>query len=236
MLASTPRPSSGLAPRRTRPCTSSRRICRVTRLGSDISPSARSPMRADPVGDLSSMSSRRTSLSVRLMRFDQRPVQGRVHAQRRIEEVLPRPLLSDVEAGHITSRTPGNHPLHLRDGKRLPRCQGPNSAGSKVFRMHAIVVESADRLTWQEVPDITPGPGEVVVKVSAAGINRADLLQAAGKYPPPPGASEILGLEVSGTVAEVGERRRPMADRATCMRFAGRWRIRRVRRRARRDR
>ncbi len=71
--------------------------------------------------------------------------------------------------------------------------------------MHAIVVESADRLSWQEVPDITPGPGEVVVKVTAAGINRADLLQAAGKYPPPPGASEILGLEVSGTVAEVGE-------------------------------
>jgi putative PIG3 family NAD(P)H quinone oxidoreductase len=67
------------------------------------------------------------------------------------------------------------------------------------------VVESADRLTWQEVRDITPGPGEVVVKVCAAGINRADLLQAAGNYPPPPGASDILGLEVSGTVAEVGE-------------------------------
>jgi putative PIG3 family NAD(P)H quinone oxidoreductase len=46
---------------------------------------------------------------------------------------------------------------------------------------------------------------DVLVRVSAAGVNRADLLQAAGKYPPPPGASEILGLEVSGTVAEVGE-------------------------------
>ena len=62
--------------------------------------------------------------------------------------------------------------------------------------MHAIVVESADRLTWQEVPDVTPAAGEVVVDVSAAGVNRADLLQAAGKYPPPPGASEVLGLEV----------------------------------------
>ena len=71
--------------------------------------------------------------------------------------------------------------------------------------MHAIVVESADRLNWQEVPDISPGAGEVVVKVSAAGINRADLLQAAGKYPPPPGASEILGLEVSGTIAAISE-------------------------------
>ena len=71
--------------------------------------------------------------------------------------------------------------------------------------MHAIVVESPERLSWQEVPDVTPGPGEVLVRVDAAGINRADLMQAAGKYPPPPGASEILGLEVSGTVAEVGE-------------------------------
>src|ERR1700754_2120524 len=71
--------------------------------------------------------------------------------------------------------------------------------------MHAIVAESADRLNWQEVPDIRPNAGEVLGQVSAAGVNRADLLQAAGKYPPPPGASEILGLEVSGTVAEVGE-------------------------------
>ncbi len=59
-------------------------------------------------------------------------------------------------------------------------------------------------MTWQEVPDIVPGDGEVLIKVSAAGVNRADLLQAAGKYPPPPGASDILGLEVSGTVARVG--------------------------------
>ena len=65
--------------------------------------------------------------------------------------------------------------------------------------------KSADRLTWQEVPDVTPAAGEVVVDISAAGVNRADLLQAAGKYPPPAGASEILGLEVSGTIAEVGE-------------------------------
>ncbi len=71
--------------------------------------------------------------------------------------------------------------------------------------MRAIVAESADRLTWQEIPDIEAKPGEVLVEVSAAGINRADLLQAAGKYPPPAGASEILGLEVSGTVAALGE-------------------------------
>lgn len=71
--------------------------------------------------------------------------------------------------------------------------------------MRAIVARTSDRFEWQEVPDVSPDPGEVVVRVSAAGVNRADLLQAAGKYPPPPGVSEILGLEVSGTIAEVGE-------------------------------
>jgi putative PIG3 family NAD(P)H quinone oxidoreductase len=71
--------------------------------------------------------------------------------------------------------------------------------------MHAIVAESVDQLIWQDVPDITPGDGEVLVKVSTAGVNRADLLQAAGKYPAPPGASEILGLEVSGTIAALGD-------------------------------
>lgn len=70
--------------------------------------------------------------------------------------------------------------------------------------MHAIVASPDDGLTWTEVPDISAGDGELLVKVAAAGVNRADLLQAAGKYPPPPGASELLGLEVSGTVAAVG--------------------------------
>ena len=71
--------------------------------------------------------------------------------------------------------------------------------------MRAIVAESADRLTWQEIPDVAPGNSDVLIKVSAAGVNRADLLQAAGKYPPPPGASDILGLEVSGTIASVAD-------------------------------
>jgi putative PIG3 family NAD(P)H quinone oxidoreductase len=71
--------------------------------------------------------------------------------------------------------------------------------------MRAIVAEAADQLTWQEVPDLAPEHGEVLIKVSAAGINRADLLQAAGNYPPPPGASETLGLEVSGTIVRVGD-------------------------------
>ncbi|WAJ45079.1 NAD(P)H-quinone oxidoreductase [Mycobacterium sp. Aquia_216] len=70
--------------------------------------------------------------------------------------------------------------------------------------MRAIVAESSDQLVWQEVPDVSAGPGEVLIKTTAAGVNRADVLQAAGKYPPPPGASEIIGMEVSGVVAELG--------------------------------
>ncbi|MGH3576763.1 MAG: NAD(P)H-quinone oxidoreductase [Mycobacterium sp.] len=71
--------------------------------------------------------------------------------------------------------------------------------------MRAIVAESADQLLWQQVPDVTPGRGEVLIKVSAAGVNRADVLQAAGFYPPPPGASEVLGMEVAGIVTAVGD-------------------------------
>ena len=71
--------------------------------------------------------------------------------------------------------------------------------------MLAIVSEAPDRLAWQHVPDVAPAAGEVLIKVAAAGVNRADLLQAAGKYPPPPGASEIIGLEVSGTIEAVGD-------------------------------
>jgi putative PIG3 family NAD(P)H quinone oxidoreductase len=60
-------------------------------------------------------------------------------------------------------------------------------------------------LGWGEVPDPVCGPGEVIVDVAATAVNRADLLQRQGFYPPPPGASEILGLECSGIISEVGE-------------------------------
>ncbi len=60
-------------------------------------------------------------------------------------------------------------------------------------------------LSVSELPDPTPGPGEVLVEVAAAGLNRADLLQRQGFYPPPPGASDVIGMECSGTVAALGE-------------------------------
>ena len=54
-------------------------------------------------------------------------------------------------------------------------------------------------------PVPTPGPGEVLIRIAAAGVNRADCMQRAGSYPLPPGASDIIGLECSGTVAGTGE-------------------------------
>lgn len=59
-------------------------------------------------------------------------------------------------------------------------------------------------LVERALPDPVPGPGEVLIDVAAAGVNRADLLQRQGKYPPPPGAPDWPGLEVSGTIATAG--------------------------------
>ena len=55
-----------------------------------------------------------------------------------------------------------------------------------------------------EAPRPRPGPGQVLIRVGATSVNRADLQQRAGNYPPPPGESEILGLEVAGVIQELG--------------------------------
>src|SRR6202035_4886877 len=74
--------------------------------------------------------------------------------------------------------------------------------------MHAVVMTEPggpDVLRWLEVPDPVPGPGEVVIEIAASGVNRADLMQREGHYPPPPGAPPYLGLECSGRVRSVGD-------------------------------
>jgi putative PIG3 family NAD(P)H quinone oxidoreductase len=70
--------------------------------------------------------------------------------------------------------------------------------------MHAIVIDKPDHFLWAEVPDPTPAEGEVVVDVTAAAVNRADVMQRQGHYPPPPGASPYPGLECSGVISAVG--------------------------------
>lgn len=77
------------------------------------------------------------------------------------------------------------------------------------LQMQAIIVQNpgkTSRLLWQEVATPKPEAGELLLKVSAAGINRADLMQRQGLYPAPAGDSPILGLEAAGTVVAVGDK------------------------------
>lgn len=69
---------------------------------------------------------------------------------------------------------------------------------------NSVVTRDANSLRWGEASTPEPGHGEVLIKVAAAALNRADILQRQGHYPPPEGASPILGLECSGTIVEVG--------------------------------
>lgn len=75
-------------------------------------------------------------------------------------------------------------------------------------RMQAIGIEGgegpAEALKVIERPDPEPGPGQIRIRVRAAGVNRPDLLQREGRYPPPPGASDLLGLEVAGEIDAIG--------------------------------
>ncbi|MCY4144774.1 MAG: NAD(P)H-quinone oxidoreductase [Gammaproteobacteria bacterium] len=67
------------------------------------------------------------------------------------------------------------------------------------------IVQQKDHLAWTDVPDVHPERGEVRIAIRATAVNRADLSQRAGNYAPPPGASQILGLECSGEIDAVGE-------------------------------
>ncbi len=78
-----------------------------------------------------------------------------------------------------------------------------------------------DQLRLVSRPTPRPGPGEVLVKVAAAGVNRPDLLQRMGVYPPPPGASDIPGLEIAGTVVAAGAGATHLLGTRTCALVAG---------------
>ena len=70
--------------------------------------------------------------------------------------------------------------------------------------MKAILVDENKSLHWSDVADPGVGPEDVLVKIHAAGVNRADLMQREGNYPPPPGCPDWMGLEIAGTIVEVG--------------------------------
>lgn len=87
--------------------------------------------------------------------------------------------------------------------------------------MRAIVVGKGRELTWAEVPEPEPKPGEVLIEIHATALNRADLMQRAGNYPPPPGAPEWMGLECAGVVLEAPEDSRFLPGDKVCALLGG---------------
>ena len=81
--------------------------------------------------------------------------------------------------------------------------------------------DGAQEIALVERPVPRAGPGEVLVKVAAAGVNRPDILQRRGLYPPPPGAPDILGLEIAGEVVEAGEGADELIGQKVCALVAG---------------
>ena len=87
--------------------------------------------------------------------------------------------------------------------------------------MLGVVADGEGGLQVIERPTPQPGPGEVLVKVAAAGVNRPDVLQRRGMYPPPPGAPDILGLEVAGEVIAAGDAPEELVGQSVCALVAG---------------
>ena len=89
--------------------------------------------------------------------------------------------------------------------------------------MHAVGRrgDGAECWRWSSGRCRGPGAGEVLIKVAAAGVNRPDVLQRRGMYPPPPGAPDILGLEIAGEVVAAGEGAEPLIGQNVCALVAG---------------
>ncbi len=78
--------------------------------------------------------------------------------------------------------------------------------------MKAVLIQNDKSLIWADVPDPTMGVADALVKIEYAALNRADLLQREGSYPPPPGCPDWMGLEISGTITDLGEEAKEKSD------------------------
>ncbi len=90
-----------------------------------------------------------------------------------------------------------------------------------IAAMRAILVNEDQSLSWSEVPDPVPAEDQIIIEVHAAALNRADLLQRAGNYPPPPGWPEWMGLEVAGVVSHAPSECRFRAGDSVCALLGG---------------
>src|SRR4029079_7658569 len=113
---------------------------------------------------------------------------------------------------------PGPRPESLTHHalKSISRCMAdlPSS-------MQAVVADGVGGISLVERPVPVPGAGGVLVKVAAAGVNRADVLQRKGLYPPPPGAPDVLGLEIAGEVLSAGEGTGQLVGKKVCALVTG---------------
>jgi putative PIG3 family NAD(P)H quinone oxidoreductase len=87
--------------------------------------------------------------------------------------------------------------------------------------MNAVIANGEGGMAIVERPVPVPGPGEVLIKVAAAGVNRPDVLQRRGMYPPPPGAPDVLGLEIAGEVVAAGRGAEQLMRQKVCALVAG---------------
>ncbi len=78
--------------------------------------------------------------------------------------------------------------------------------------MKAVLIQNDKSLIWADVPDPTMGVADALIKIEYAALNRADLLQREGSYPPPPGCPDWMGLEISGTITDLGEEAKEKSD------------------------
>ena len=130
-------------------------------------------------------------------------------------------------------------PRGRRLNKAAPATQrGSDDRASRPHDRHRHQGARRHRKCWcpEERPVPTPGDGEILVKVAAAGVNRPDVMQRKGHYPPPPGATDIPGLEIAGEVVALGRRRQALEGRRQGHGAGARRRLRRILPRARKPR
>jgi putative PIG3 family NAD(P)H quinone oxidoreductase len=107
------------------------------------------------------------------------------------------------------------------NAKSISRCAVTSSIPAMMKAVVAPQPDGAEELALVERPVPAPGKGEVLIRVAAAGVNRPDVLQRRGLYPPPPGAPDILGLEISGEVVAAGEGAEQLVGQKVCALVAG---------------
>jgi len=137
-------------------------------------------------------------------------------------EILP------AELGQRILRFVGEEIVEIH-GPKLTRCLCKSISRSAVSSaipetMKAVVApqpDGAEELSVVERPVPKPGRGEVLVRVAAAGVNRPDVLQRRGLYPPPPGAPDILGLEIAGEIVDSGDLAQAFVGQRVCALVAG---------------